>query len=78
MGVRGVLPGHQRLPFAVVTNIFPGSDGSVRVVDIYDGRRYVRKAVQRLVLLLPKDEEKDSQKQDVASCSPEDVWARQF
>ena len=45
MGVRGVLLGHQRLPFAVVTNTFPGSDGLVRVVEPYDGCRYVKKAV---------------------------------
>ena len=75
MDVRGVLLRHQRLPFAVVTNTFLGSDGLVRVVKLYDGRHYVKKAVQRLVLLLPKDEEKDSQDQDVASCSPEDIRA---
>ena len=77
VGVRGVLLGHQRLPFAVATNTFPGSDGLLRVVELYDGRRYAKKAVQRLVLLLPKDEEKDCQDQDVASCPPEDVRARQ-
>ena len=73
--VRGVLLGHQQVPFAVVTNTCPGSDGLVCIVELYDRCRYVKKAVQRQVLLLPKDEEKDSQDHDIASCPPEDVRA---
>ncbi len=72
VGVRSVLLGNQRLPYAVVTNTFPGPDGLVRVVELYDGHRYVKRAVQRLVLLLPKN---GSQDQDVSSYSPEDVRA---
>ena len=75
MGIRGVLLGHQRLPYAVVSNTFPGPDRLVRVVELYDGHRYVKRAVQRLVLLLPKKHEENQQNQDEPSCPLEDVQA---
>ena len=46
----------QRIPMAKVIQLYPGVDGLVRVVKLYTGKEEIKRAVQRLVLLLPVDD----------------------
>ncbi len=58
---------------------YPGSDGLVRVVDVFDGNSTLRRAVQRLTLLL-KNSDSNTDSQNIATSgsgflAPEDVRA---
>ena len=46
----------QRIPMAKIIQVYPGVDGLVRVVKLYTGKEEIKRAVQRLVLLLPVDD----------------------
>ena len=54
-GIREVAMDRHRLPLGRVVKVYPGSDGLVRVVDVYDGTSTCRQAVQRLTLILADD-----------------------
>ena len=73
VGIKGVGLGRQRLSLALVHRTFPGPDGLVRVVELFDGKHYTSRAVQRLVLLLPTGD--SSATTALASLPPEDVQA---
>ena len=73
VGIKGVGLGRQRLSLALVHRTFPGPDGLVRVVELFGGKHYTSRAVQRLVLLLPTGD--SSATTALASLPPEDVWA---
>ena len=60
----------QRIPMAKVIQVYPGVDGLVRVVKLYTGKEEIKRAVQRLVLLLPVDDFTSRTTQDADSVSP--------
>ena len=47
VGIKEVAMGRHRLPLGRVVKVYPGSDGLVRVVDVYDGTSTCCRAVQR-------------------------------
>ena len=51
--------GQHRLPIARVIKTYPGPDRLVRVVDVYDGKATMRRAIQKLTLLLPAKQADD-------------------
>ena len=51
-------------PMAIITEVFPGPDNLVRVVNLRIKDKVYRRAVDRLVLLLP-DESEGDQGEDV-------------
>ena len=60
----------QRIPMAKVIKVYPGVDGLVRVVKLYTGKEKIKRAVQRLVLLVPVDDFTARTTQDADSVSP--------
>ena len=73
VGIKGVGLGRQILSLARVHRTFPGPDGLVRVVELFVGKHYTSRAVQRLILLLPTGD--SSATTALASLPPEDVRA---
>ena len=55
VGIRESTLGRHRLPIARVVKVYPGPDSLVRVVDVFDGKNILRRAVQRLSLLMKKE-----------------------
>ena len=53
VGIKEVAMGRHRLHLGRVVKVYQGSDGLVRVVDVYDGTSTCRRIVQRLTLILP-------------------------
>ena len=73
VGIIGVGLGRQRLSLAHVHWTFACPDGLIRVVELFDGKHYTSRAVQRLVLLLSTG---DSSATTALAClPPKDVWA---
>ena len=73
VGIKGVGLGRQRLSLVLVHRTFPGPDGLVHVVELFDGKHYTSRAVQRLIQLLPTGN--SSAITALASLPPEDVRA---
>ena len=55
---------------AKVIQVYPGVDRLVRVVKLYTGKEEIKRAVQRLVLLLSVDNFTSRTTQDADSVSP--------
>ena len=57
VGIKEATLGHHCLPIGRVDRIYPGDNGLVRVVDVFDGTNTIQWAIQWLTLVMTSEQD---------------------